>query len=251
MQGRIMKARLCNGYQPGGVMGRAKIHDNATGNGRCQPTRNVFRVSARHGLIAASGVALLVAGVIVSDGAIPLGPILLVLGGLVLLVGFALPLVHQVQLGAPMLVTVTLAAEEQSMRRHTAVQDCRGLLLACAGNLCSDSDSAARVVEACVSDCLGTWTGTDTTNLRSYLLCLLIHEARFESLSHPAPTEANPSGHHSFMRLPMADREVLVLIDRAHLPLPTVATMLGLPVTEVSAMRTTALAAVHAAGRSS
>jgi DNA-directed RNA polymerase specialized sigma24 family protein len=225
-------------------MWKADHAENTGPGGRCVPARNPLGLSVQQGVLAAAGAALLVSGIAIAGTPFPVGPTLILLGGLVLLVGVALPFVNQVQFGAPMVAAVTVTSAERRDRLRDVVENCRGLLIACAANLCPDEDSAARAVEACLSKGLGGWRGTDDTLLRTFLLCLLVHEARFEVLTHPddAPTL------DSFHRIPLAEREVLVLVDRAGLGAGTVATMLGLSESEVRSMQQSALAKVAASG---
>jgi hypothetical protein len=228
-------------------MGKPDHPESAKEDSRCAPTHHRFRLSTRQITLAAFGVALLVLGVVAAEPKLPVGPIIIVFGSLVLLAGVALPLVHQVQLGAPMLFTVTIAAEEQRVRLHSAIEDCRGLLIACAGSLCPDAEAAARAVEASLSKGLGDWHGGESSRLRGFLLCLLVHEARFEAVTHPPSAIVGDS----FLQLPLEEREVLVLLDRANLARPTVARMLGLTEDQVEQMREHALASVVASRSSS
>ena len=228
-------------------MGKLDDPVSASSGGQCAPTRNRLPLSVKQVTFAACGVALLVLGIVVAAPTLPLGPIIITVGALLLLAGVALPLVHQIQLGAPMLITVTLAAEEQRVRLHSAIEDCRGLLIACAINLCPDADAAARAVEASLSRGLGEWRGGEGSQLRGFLLCLLVSEARFESATHPATGIATDTFH----QLPLEEREVLVLTDRARLARPVVAQMLGLTEDQVEQLRAAALTALQTSRSSS
>ena len=143
-----------------------------------------------------------------------------------------------------MLFKVSLAAREHRDRLHEEVAASRGLLVAGAAALCLDEAAAARAVESSLSDAVVSWHSLDDTGLRAYLWCLLVHQSRFEAMTHPdLPPDVEP-----FLRLPLAEREALVLVDRAGLGLSTTAKMLGLTPAEVAQLRDRALAALSQAG---
>lgn len=204
--------------------------------GRCEPDRHSRRLPMQT-TMAIGGVAVLAAGVAIDPEGIPAGPVLVAVGGLLLVLGVALPLVTQAELGAPLLFKVTLAVGERRARLRAAVEDCRGLLAAAAASLCPDDESATRAVEVALWRGVGDWRGTDDASLRRYLLCLLVQAARFDALTKPPRSDAEP-----FLRLPFDERAVLVLADRVGLDLASVAAMLGLAVPEVVSTRTRALA---------
>jgi len=140
-----------------------------------------------------------------------------------------------------MVAKVTITTGERRRQVRETVEDCRGLLIACATNLCPDGTSAVRAVEACLSKGIGDWRGTDRSTLRPYLLCLLVHQARFET----AASSQVPGNGDRFSLLPLIEREVLVLVDRAGLDQTIVAEMLGVSVLDVNAIRAQALATLQ------
>jgi DNA-directed RNA polymerase specialized sigma24 family protein len=162
------------------------------------------------------GVVLLVGGVFIAPRTLPVGPVLISAGGLVVLVGFALPLITEAQLGLPSIFTLTLAANARRDRLRAAIEDIRGMLSACAGFLCLDADAAAQAVQAAVADTLSRWQGSDDRQqLRRYLFCALLRQARFE-LRIRGPRTAPPAElANQVLALPLPEREVLVLVDRA------------------------------------
>jgi DNA-directed RNA polymerase specialized sigma24 family protein len=182
---------------------------------------------------------MLTAGVMVAPGSVPIGPVLISVGALVLLLGFALPLVSQVELGAPMLVKVIVSARERRERLRSSIEDCRGLLVACARSLCRDADSSARAVEVTVSNTLGLWHGTDSEALRRYLLCVLVRQAQFEATIDPPPP---PPTTERFLRLPFLERAVLVLKYRAGLDESSIGRILGVPGSAIATIRARAMA---------
>lgn len=211
---------------------------------RCEPEREGARLRAGRVLLAFFGMALLGLGIWVDRDDLPVAPLLITAGGLVLLVGVALPLVSQVELGAPMLFKVSFAARERRDRLHAEVEASRGLLVAGAACLCLDEAAAARAVESSLSDAVVSWHSLEDAGLRTYLWCLLVHQSRFEGTTHPVlPPDLDP-----FLSLPLAEREVLVLVDRAGLGLSTTAKMLDLTPAEVAQLRDRALAALSQAG---
>lgn len=210
----------------------------------CDPGRHSRALSAKQISWALCGLVLLVVGVFVTPGAVPVGPVLLTLGGLVLLLGVALPLVNQIEVGAPMLAKVTIVTAGRREQVRESVENWRGLIVACAASLCMNGDSATRAVEASISKALGYWHGTDSAALHRYLLCVLVQQARFEATAHSRPAEeAEP-----FLLLPLREREVLVLTDRAGLDPASVAAVLGISVTEVTSIRARALDSLGVSG---
>jgi len=203
----------------------------------CSPGPVARSLSIRQWLLAVCGLGLLAAGIAVEPGWLPVGPALITVGGIVVLVGVALPYISQVNLSAPLLVGVSLAASERRKRLHESVEDSRGLLVACATNLCLDEGSASRAVNASVSRALGDWHGTDAKDLRQFLLCLLVQEARFEATVQ----SAEPIGNEPFLLLPRDEREVLVLVDRAGLGRSAVAQILGVTPSQVAELYNHAL----------
>jgi predicted DNA-binding protein (UPF0251 family) len=190
------------------------------------------------------GLVLLIAGVLVAPGGVLVGPELIAVGGVVLLLGVALPLVNQVELGTPGLAKVTIAVGARRDQMHGFVDDCRGLVVACATALCPDEESATRAVEASISKTLAYGHGGDTAVLRRYLLCVLVEQARFESATHSrSSTETEP-----FLLLPLHEREVLVLVDRAGLDQASAAHMLGIPESDVSSTRAQAMSSLARSG---
>jgi hypothetical protein len=204
-----------------------------TSDDPCASGRYRLAATPWHLAVALGGLGALVAGVVVSPGSVPLGPVLISLGAVTLLLGVALPLVSQIEFGVPMLGKVVLSARERRERLRAAVEDFRGLIVACAAGLCPDADAAGRAIEAAVSDALGLWRGTDGEALRRFLLCRLVRQARFEARTKASPsTTAEP-----FLRLPLTERAVLILEDRAGLDETSVARILGLPVSGIAPIR--------------
>lgn len=181
-------------------------------------------------LLGLVGIGLLVAGVLVAPQEFPLGPVLLGLGGVVLLLGVALPLVSNLTLGVPMVAQVTVETRQRETRLRLAAEDLRGLLEGCATSLCPDPDAAIRAVGTSLSRGMAEWRRSDSAGLSTYLLCLLLQQARFEA------TLAGPPalGATGFLALPQLEREVLVLVERAGLDVGAVAEMLVVSVDEVA-----------------
>lgn len=210
----------------------------------CEPQREGAHLTVGRVLLAGFGLALLALGIWIDRDDIPISAVVITAGGLVLLVGVALPLVSQVELGAPMLFRVSFAARERRDRLHDEVEDARGSLVAGAACLCLDEAAAARAVAASLSDAVVSWHSLDTSGLRPYLWCLLLRQSRFEATTHPVlPPDLDP-----FLGLPLAEREVLVLVDRAGLGLSVVGRMLALTPAEVAELRDRALADLSKAG---
>lgn len=216
----------------------------ASSTAPCAPEREGSAVTVGRVLLAVSGVALLAGGVWIDRDHIPVAAVLITAGGFILLAGVALPLVSQIELGAPMLFRVSFAARERRDRLHGEVEDNRGLLVAGAASLCLDEAAAARAVESSLSDAVVSWHRVGDNGLRTYLLCLLVHQCRFEAAMHPLP----PPPVEPFLGLPLAQREVLVLVDRAGLGLSAVGKMLGLTPAAVAELRDQALATLSQAG---
>ncbi len=196
----------------------------------CDPGGAGRAWSTRQVLLALVGLGILVAGVLVAPQDLPLGPVLLGLGGVVLLLGVALPLVSQLTLGVPMLAQVTVETKQRETRTRLAAEDLRGLLEGCASSLCPTPESAVRAVSTCLSRGMAEWRRTDTAGFGPFLLCLLVQQARFET-SVAGPPPARRAG---FLGLPQLDREVLVLLERAGLDAVGVAQMLAVTVDEVA-----------------
>jgi hypothetical protein len=208
------------------------------GDARCDAGKHSRSLSLRQIALAVGGLTFLVVGVLVAPASLPVGPALITLGGFVLLVGAAWPLVNQVELGTPMLMKVTVAARARRDQIQGSIQDNRGLMVACAADLCPDPESAVRAVEASVSKTLGYWHGPQGLALQQYLLCVLIQQARYESTTHSR--ESHPS--EPFLNLPLRQREVLVLLDRVGLDRAVAAGILGVPEAEIPAIRAQAMA---------
>jgi hypothetical protein len=217
------------------------------GDGRCEPGRQSRRLSVRQIGLALCGLVLLVAGVLMAPDNLLVGPELIAVGGIVLLLGVALPLVNQIELGTPGLAKVSIAVGARRDRMRGFIEDCRGLLVACAADLCPDGESAVRAVEASISKTMAYGQGTDTVALRRYLLCVLVEQARFEATVHSRSTTAT-SESEPFLRLPLRDREVLVLVDRAGLDQASAARMLGVTESDVASIRTRAIGSLTGAG---
>ena len=211
--------------------------------GRCIPETNGRRGALTPGRVVATllGLALMCGGVLLGRDSVALGPAMLTAGALFVLFGFAFSMVSQVELGAPLLVKVTVAAKERRDRLKQFVDDSRGLLVACAADLCLDPDAALRAVESTVSDVLAGWRGTDLGALRVYLLCVLVRESEFE-----VRTRTVPPGREPFLRLTLREREVLLLCDRAGLNDAAVARIVGVAEADVAGIRDRALAALPA-----
>ncbi|MFZ0160943.1 MAG: hypothetical protein WAL50_18075 [Kineosporiaceae bacterium] len=168
------------------------------------------------------------------------------MGAVFLALAVALPLVSQVELGSPLPVRATLAARERRDRLKLFADDWRDLVCACAQQLCLDPDAATRAVGATISQVLVCWRGRDLEELRIYVLCVLVRQCEFEVL-----TQARPADGCRFARLPLLEREVLLLSDRAGLADTAVAPIVGIAPTDVPAIRARAISALTPGGRSS
>ena len=210
------------------------------GDSRCEPGRGSRKLSSKQVILALGGLVLLIVGVLVAPGSVLVGPELIGVGAIVLLLGVALPFVNQIELGTPALAKVTIAVGARREQMHGFVDDCRGLVVACAADLCPDDESAVRAVEASISKTLAYGHGTDPVALHQYLLCVLVGQARFEATTHSRSTvETEP-----FLLLPLREREVLVLVDRAGVDQASAAAMLGVPESDVSSIRAQAMSSL-------
>jgi hypothetical protein len=220
-------------------------------SGRCEPGRVPAGAVAVRVLTGVLGLAVVVVGIIVDPSGVPLGPLLIGGGLLVLLVGVLRPWVDQIQIGPLSVASVTLRTPARDERVRRVLEDYRGLIGACAAHLCSSSDSATRVVETSVSRAVADWRGSGTDGLFTYVLCVMVGQVRFEALAEgSAGAYVAGASDSAFRRLPFEERVVLVLTDRAGLDDAQVGRILGVAAAEVAELRTRALTGLVPGGTS-
>jgi len=213
----------------------------------CDPGRPSRRPSAWMVVAIIVGVALLAIGIAIRPQDFPLTPILITVGALVLLLGVALPWVTQINLGAPLLASVTIAMDARRQGVRQRVDDLQGMLRAGAFLLCPDKASADRVLESCASTTMVNWHGSTDDALKRYVACLLLDQARLEAALNPTPsTSPEPA-----TRLPRIQREVVVLLRFARLTDEDAGAILGIPATAVRQVYVDATASIGRSGPAS
>ena len=178
------------------------------------------------------GVALLAVGIALRPQEFPIGLVLITVGALVLLLGAALSWVTQINLGLPLLAQVTIAMDARQRDLQRRVEDLRGMLTEGLFLLCPDSDTAERVLATCASMTMVNWHGSTDDALKRYVACLVVDQARAASLRNPSPTDTTDP----VLRLPRAQREVVMLRRFARLSDEDAAAILGIAPSEVRRM---------------
>lgn len=179
---------------------------------------------------AVLGTVCLVAGVFIS-GVESLGPILISVGGLLLIVGFAWSAITTIELNSPVL-KVVVATD----RRRTQLTDfCaaqRPDLEMCAAELCDDPVAAVEAVEAAVAAAAASWSGPVDERLRVFLLCIIVRVTRHKDSTRPASPGLGRTPA-PWNTLAPALRAVLLLSEREGLAPTVVAAMLDCTVEQV------------------
>ncbi|KQR07194.1 hypothetical protein [Cellulomonas sp. Leaf334] len=212
---------------------------------RCDPGGRGRGVSAWRVVGGLAGLALLVAGVLVAPDLVDVVPAVAIAVGAALVVLCLLPWVSTVEIIPPLLAKIALDPDRPRRRTFEVAETYRALLLPSAGFLCSDEESAARAVDVSIAEATAYWRGNDDGALRVYLLCVLVHQARFEAATHPRP----PADTHPARVLSRPEREALLLAERLRLDHSVAAAVLGVTVDDVRLNLSRALAALDLQGQ--
>lgn len=212
---------------------------------RCDPGGRGHGVSAWRVAGGLVGLVLLVAGVLVAPDLVDLVPAVVIAVGAALVVLCLLPWVSTVEIIPPLLAKIALDPDRPRRRTIEIAEAYRDLMLQSGSFLCSDEKSAARAVDFSIAEAAGYWRGNDDGALRLYLLCVLVHQARFESATRPRP----PADSHPARLLSGAEREALLLAERVGLDHSVAAAVLGVTVDDVRLNLARALATLDRQGQ--